>query len=330
MGHNLQVWNDAEYVHAEFPHNPLVEDGILDKFEKLLIAGPSESGKSYLALQWAFELASKGNWFGWEVVERSKVLLCQAEVSNPRYQERYLKLRTSYPEAPLPLAVVTTEEMKLDTEGGAEIFGLLIADTRPQVVVLDPLRAFFAGDENSSEHAEKWFTSVANAQAIHPFTLMLVHHVTKPVPGYESDELSKWAIRGSGLWTDRPSTIVGLTCNSTQTKWVLNFLKTRNRHKHPDALHLAVDAATGLFIPHDDINPSTMYVSYVMDVLGGKERKQKDVVKALMDQHKISMSAARIWINKAVERELVTQTAAGGAGAGYLLIPHLPSMKGSG
>ena len=53
----LRIWSDYEFVNQTFPTNPLVSGDIVDAGEKILIAGPSESGKSFHALQWAMELA---------------------------------------------------------------------------------------------------------------------------------------------------------------------------------------------------------------------------------------------------------------------------------
>lgn len=315
----LRIWSDYEFVNQTFPTNPLVSGDIVDAGEKILIAGPSESGKSFLALQWAMELASQGDWFGFSVMRKCRVLVLQSEVSTPRYQERYNKLRGNY-DGELDLFIATTEELKLDTVVGCNAFADVVRDYVPDVVIFDPLRAFMEGDENNSKDVERFFQYVSKTQADDPFTLMVIHHVVKPMPGSHYDELTKWAIRGSGLITDRPSTIVGLTCNEAQTKWKLFWLKTRNRNRHPESLDLVANFTTGLF-DIDASSPTVSGIGFVVEALDGGERKQSEVVKDLVEDCKVNRATVYGWITDAVRNGCVHQIASGGRGGGYTLVP---------
>ena len=317
---SAKVWWHGDFLDATFPRSPLLSEDLLDAGEKMIVYGPSESGKSYLVLQLAFELASKGSFFGFDVVRPCRVLVFQSELSIARYQERYSKIATSYAKT-LEIGVVTVEDLKLDIPEGQQLFYNYVDEIRPDVVVLDPLRAFFSGDENNSESVEKFFTCIAGVQTDDPFTLIYVHHVRKSMPGYADDIGGKATARGSGLITDRPSTAMSLTTNDAQTSWMLQFTKTRNRVRHPDPLKLQVNYENGLFEVHDDVDPTTYYIDLVMRAMGGSERLQADCVRILVEQTGANKRTVYDWIVRAEQRGLITRIQGTGAGSPYTLIP---------
>ena len=240
----------ADFLEAEFPHRPLIGGNVLDVGEKMVMFGESEAGKSYLAIQLAYCLASASPFLGFTVPHRSRVLMLQSELSEYRYQERCEKLAVSYPkEMRGNVFVWSTETLKINVEANKQVLARIVEDTQADVVMVDPLRAFLRGSENESEDVESWLNAIGEIQeATHTFTLIYVHHINKPVPGFFT-KLTKASARGSGLLTDRPSAALGLEMNETQTEWTLHFVKTRNREKRPEPILLAPDYTTGLFVP---------------------------------------------------------------------------------
>ena len=172
---------------------------------------------------------------------------------------------------PIDLWVSNIEGMKMNQKAWAESFADRLSVVAPDVVILDPLRAFMDGDENSSQDVERFFEGVAyvqNASGIN-FTLIYIHHTSKPAMGYSSAGASKFAARGSGVITDRPSTAIGIEVDrdtEPQTH-TLHFTKTRNRAKHPDPVTYTIDPATLLYIP-TDVKPKLAKYKAVLDVIG--------------------------------------------------------------
>lgn len=321
MAHEQQrIWWHDDFLDEDFPRSPLLTEDLLDAGEKMIVYGPSESGKSYLVLQLAFELASIGSFFGFDVTRKCRVLVFQSELSIARYQERYAKIASSYP-SNLEIALVTIEDLKLDYKEGQDSFYEYVTEVSPDVVILDPLRAFFSGDENNSESVERFFTCIAGAQTKEPFTLIYVHHVRKGIQGILDDASDKASARGSGLITDRPSTAMALTTNDAQTQWSLQFTKTRNRTRHPDSLKLQVNYDTGLFEIHADVDPTTMYVDMVMRAVGGKDITQAEVQRMLVEETGANKRTVYDWIVRAEQRGIISRHQVGGQGSPYILKP---------
>lgn len=292
--------------------------------------GKSECGKSFLVLQLALDLASKGSFLGFDVLHKCRVGMLQAEMSDFRSQERYNKLAANYPNG-LEVASVHVEDLKLDTKNGAGRYEAWLDEVKPDVVIIDPLRAFFAGSENDSDAVERWFTGLAVVHQERLITPVYTHHTTKEGAGGGYEEGSKESARGSGLITDRPSTAISLVVNKAQTEWKVTFTKTRNRFRHPDPIVLTVNRESGLFEIHAELDATASYCLLVVTAMDGERRLQPEVVKELVQRTGSDERTVRDWITKTEQRGLVTRKRVGsGSAAPYMLIPFgLTTVKES-
>ena len=262
----------------DFPHQSVIGNDLLDGGEKLCVFGESEAGKSYWLIQVALCLASAQPFLGFPITQRQRVLLLQSELSPRRYQERLTKMARGFPEG-LEVFVWTVEDLKVDVGTKRDELGRALEEIKPEVLIIDPLRAFFSGDENSSEAVEKLFTAFAELQKLHTFSLIYAHHVRKGMPGFDSS-VTKSSVRGSSLLTDRPSTAIALEVNESQTEWKMSVVKGRNMDKRPDAQLLEVDWSTGLFVPTGVVNNAARYDALVEKV-GEDGMKKVEVVNWL-------------------------------------------------
>lgn len=308
-----------DYLQADFPRDPLIADDIFDAGEKMVVYGGSEVGKSYFVLQLALALASGVEFLGYEVMRPCRVVLLQAEMSDFRCQERASRLSQGFPVGPKQLAIMSTEAMKIDRPEGAEMLRHIVKELAPEVVITDPLRAFFAGDENDSASVERFFANVAACQGDPQFSLIYPHHVRKGLVGAAAEDAEKASARGSGLITDRPSTAIGLTVNEAQTVWAAHFTKTRNREKHPPSLKLTVDRDTGLFVTSQDLSPRSYYVYLVREALKDGERMQAEVIREIAEATKQQMRTVYDWIIAAEHDGILSRKEVAGAGKPYLL-----------
>jgi hypothetical protein len=300
----LTTYTDQEFVSETFPVDPLLGSDLLDAGEKLLIVGESESGKSYLALQLALELARGGEWLGYSVTRPCTVSILQSEMSIGRYHQRYMKLRNNYKVRNLGIHITTTESLKLDKPEGSDLFSQHVLDCEPDVIIFDPVRAFYSGDENASHAVEAWFESIAQAQTERPFSPVMVHHARKQSRGYSREVGTKALARGSGLFTDRPSTVINLDVNENQTAWTMYVTKARNRDRRPEPVDLVANFTTGLF---EVVIPSLPErVQELLESIG-EGRRQAEVVQEVATSREVSERAVELWITKAVEDELITR-----------------------
>lgn len=316
---NLIKWvRMEEFLNMDFPHQIVVGNDLLDGGEKLCIFGPSEAGKSYWLIQLANCLATATPFLGYPIPVKKRVLILQSELSPRRYQERLAKMAQSY-EGDMDIWVWSIEDMKVDVPERKEEFAKAIGEIRPDVVIIDPLRAFFSGDENSSEAVEKLFTAFAELQKVYNFSLIYAHHVRKGVPGFE-DSVTKASVRGSSLLTDRPSTAIALEVNETQSEWKMSVVKGRNMDKRPDAMLLTVDFDSGLFIPNGTITSTARYEPLLEYI--GDGAKKVDCVGWLLSRG-YTQSGAYDHISAAANRGLVSVS-----GNGRVVTPTKPEGVG--
>ena len=306
-----RVYALSTFLKETFSHKPLLAGDLLDSGEKAVVFGPSESGKSYWVLQLGLCLASGESFLGYEVLHKCRVLIIQSELSERRYQERCAKLAHAF-DTDLPLFVWTVEDLKVDVPENRARLMTVLQEVKPDVLIIDPLRAFFQGNENDSQSVEHLFNAFAILQGAvdTPFAIIYAHHVRKTAPGF-SREAGKEEARGTGLITDRPSTAFSLEINESQTEWKLTAVKTRNRDKHPPPMLMGIDPETGLFVPTGTIEKGpdfTFLVDYV-----GEGRAQSLVVKWLQETRKISSGHAYRMVEHAVREKALYQVSIPGS-----------------
>lgn len=323
---NIKIYWLEDFIKEKWPYEPIIEDGILAIGEKMIIAGPSEAGKSFLALQLAMELATEGEFFERRIVRPSRVLIFQAEVLEGEYALRTAKLAANYDDLENEsIAIITSEQLKLNEPDGEACMAEAVERVEPDVVIIDPLRAFFSGDENDSAVGDEFFTALGRLQEIHPFTFIGLHHVRKPSEGGFNEEDFKYMIRGSGIWTDRPSTILGLIANAAQTEWKLIFAKTRGRSNRPDTLRLRVNYDTGLFEMADGL-AYQQRVDRVLDVVGDEWQRLSSVIALLQFRFEKSRREVERWLTVA-ERERVVEKKQDETHRSRVLIRRTPEEK---
>jgi hypothetical protein len=289
-----------DFITAQFKYEPVITDGILAMGEKMIVVGQSESGKSYLLLQLALELATGGSFFGRDIVRPFKTMLIQSEVMEGEYQGRVRKMVPSFLDLDNKmLGFLTTESMKLNDGDGFTALREIVSVVKPDILMLDPLRAFFRGDENSSEIGEEFFEAVRMLQEdVHPFCLIMAHHVKKPSGEWNVESEAKYDARGSGIWTDRPSTALKLAVNVAQSQWKLSYTKTRGRSTHPAAQDLYVDFSTGLF-ESNEISTYGIGIDIIEGMVGTGEVPLDILIQSLRTEHDVAPRTAARWLNEA-------------------------------
>ena len=296
-----------DFLQERFLYTPVIEDGILHLGELMLLTGPSESGKSYMALQIALELATAGSFFGHDIPNEFRVALAQAEVSEGEVQKRLARLVQGYPDlSEKMIALYNANDMKLTDGDGYRRFANFVQEVQPHVVIVDPLRAYFTGDENDSAVGEAFFSALQTAQRLTemPWAFVGIHHVRKP--SMDSFGEGKYAARGSGIWTDRPSTVLGLAANTSQNRWKLTYLKTRGRSTHPPDQELYVDSETGLFECLLDDGRATRMAT-ILQLVPATPIQYETLRQRIVQQFGVSEREVHRWMSEAERAGIVVR-----------------------
>ena len=308
-----QTNNIDTFLSKDIKTESLIGEGLLDLGDTLLLVGPSEVGKSFFALQLAFDLATGRPFLGRYTVSRpTSVLLLQSEMSEGRYQERVRKLRRNYPDKYIPLELATTYIFRLDNDEDFAQLQDAIGAVNAEVLILDPLRPFFQGDENSSQVIDNLFHTIRALNQSKPITTILSHHESKPNADTFGRDLraGKYKSRGSSVLTDRPGSVFRLEPTRDYETVRLVFEKTRSfdELKKPQPLTLIKDLDTGLFIPADDQETTKLRAKDLLDMLGGQEKEVGAFKAEIVKQFGVSIKTAEHKINELEAAGLVKKT----------------------
>jgi archaellum biogenesis ATPase FlaH len=173
--------------------------GLLPRGETVLCSGLPKSGKTLLAIDAAFAIATGESHFLGEAVQQGKVLLVSVDESAQSTKAKLIK-RGFRPRDTASIAVMTTWDIsQLDAlEAKLEVF-------RPDVVVIDSLKRITAGreiSENSAEFADIIYT-LKELLTQYSAAGILIHHSNKnPEATGVSRVRGSTAIAGAvwGIW----------------------------------------------------------------------------------------------------------------------------------
>ena len=232
-----------ELANLKSENSELVADGMLHEKSRIMIAGDAGIGKSYAALQMAWEAAIGEPWLGfWKVHRPLNTLVIQLEVSEPLFRKRYLRLRHTITPDPSNLWFLSDETFQINEDTSNEVARtvseLMQGEGYIDLVVLDPLYLMHSGDENSVEEVRPTMHMIDSIRRRYNTAFMIVHHVNKRSDFYGQPlKPSMSSIRGSSAWAGWVDTILYFQRESSDILqgWLL---KARNRESSlPDTCY---------------------------------------------------------------------------------------------
>lgn len=166
-----------------------IGQGILPKQGKIEIFAPPKSGKSFLCLQLA-RCVGAGEPFLGIPTKPAHVLYLQFELGLEVLQKRMKDTGQDYPN----VYVGTSFSMKLDKRSGQEDLIKAMDATRPSVLILDPFREIFSGDENTAQDVGVFLDFIDDIIDGYQCSIVIIHHSGKDVKkgGRGSSVLEGW------------------------------------------------------------------------------------------------------------------------------------------
>ena len=200
----LSQWR--EYVMAQPPTDDLIHDVLPNSpSDYMIMCGCSGIGKTNLALDMAFCLATGHPWFSFKV-KRCRVGYLGFEGAPKKLLVRLEKLEHTYGDAGDNLCFERTMPFKLAGPGVAR-FEALIEGL--QVVFIDPIRYMVQGDYNKPEHASNFIGTVKAACQKMGTVPILLHHVKKPDPRLKvRPEDLQYEVKGPTEYVDAAGTLL--------------------------------------------------------------------------------------------------------------------------
>lgn len=192
----IKLIDFSEDIKAqEFYMHGLVGPGLLT-----LWAAEAKTGKSFAAMQIGHALATGTPLWGWDVPKAVRVLYFQGELSRGMVAER---AKAMFGEGilrnPRQFAMTDKPDELLDLTSNPEVLNDLAEHY--DVVIVDPISAFSANDENSSSTVRSTLSMFDTLKAKGK-AVILVHHTKKLASNRDGTPVvpSFSDIRGSGAW----------------------------------------------------------------------------------------------------------------------------------
>ncbi len=147
-----------------------------------VLGGPPKSYKTHLALDLAVSVASGTPALGrFAIDDAGTALVYLAEDALPHVRVRIESLcrHRALDIAALPLAVITSSVLRLDTARDQERLRTTVERMQPRLLVLDPLVRLHGRDENDATQISALLSYFRQLQRQFDLALMLVHHTSK-------------------------------------------------------------------------------------------------------------------------------------------------------
>lgn len=321
---------------------PVIVEGFMRRGEKVVIAAPRGIGKSWTAMELALRLGrGEGRFLGHLPVRRpARVLLCQGELDAWATWGRWKKLvgaggppdRVAECFEPWRIRIARrrcSRRVKDDSGSGTESHDWvdavlddrleeIIASHGFEVLILDPWRTYFAGDENNNTEVEAALARLDDLIRGHGIAVVALHHLSKARDGAEVEDtwrgasrLADWASTRVTLlphFTDSQAKRQGMTRAQARRFVDVHFLR---RHEPTENFSVQFDPELGLWVPWNspekaaearrkDLDPED--VAEVCATAGGFDSLRKAAVHL-----KVSAAVARRALDRAVVEGLVEE-----------------------
>ena len=211
---------------------PLKEElipGILRLGHKMLIAGPSKAGKSFLLIGLAIAIAEGGEWLGMKC-RQGRVSYINLELDRPscldRFKEVYSRLGIK-PEHTNNLNVWNLRGKSVPMNKLSQIIIHRFRDRGYSAVIIDPIYKVITGDENNATEMSQfcsYFDQIATELGA---SVIYCHHHSKGASSKYSNAADRSS--GSGVFARDPDAILDMRELKT------DGLESKYREAHPDA-----------------------------------------------------------------------------------------------
>lgn len=241
----------SDFQAQPVPKTPYICKPLLPLEGLMVVAAPSKTYKSFLAMNIAYEISEGLPVLGqWDTRGARKVLLIEQEIGPWRLQERLTKLdderRGVYVKDNLWIASKDLQ-CTLDTDMGVRQIEQHIMDSKAEVVIFDPLQWFHSRDENDNSQMQQVMKVVYMLMEKHKFAAIIVHHMGKK--SEFRDGRGSESMRGASVVMADCDTFVAVHRPNERLVKEITLDFTLRSAENPPPLKLQFNDATGIFTP---------------------------------------------------------------------------------
>ena len=201
---NLPEFEDLASVWDNMPElAPELISGILRKGHKMLIAGPSKAGKSFLQIELAISIAEGLSWLGHKCAQ-GRVLYVNLELDRASCLHRFKDIYTVSGIPPNNLNNIDIWTLRGKSVPLDQLVPKLVRRAQKKnlsAVIIDPIYKVITGDENSAEQMAKFCNQFDKICAELGCAAIYCHHHSK---GAQGGKKSMDRASGSGVFARDP------------------------------------------------------------------------------------------------------------------------------
>jgi RecA-family ATPase len=248
------------------PLAPALIEGVLRQGHKMLVAGPSKAGKSFLLLQLVAAIAEGREWLGWRCAQ-GKVLYVNLELDRASCLHRLRALYEAAGWPPLYIRNIDIWHLRGKAVPMDQLAPKLIRralKNRYLAVVIDPIYKVLTGDENAADkmaHFCNQFDRVCHELGA---AVIYCHHHSKGSQGQKS---ARDRSSGSGVFARDPDAILDII----ELIVTEHARKQRLNHVVCEALAATLDQRVPSWrerISQDDALVAAKLLPFAREVLG--------------------------------------------------------------
>lgn len=218
-----EIWNNMPPLKEE------LIPGILRVGHKMLLAGPSKAGKSFLLINLAISIAEGTDWIGHKC-KQGRVCYINLELDSASCYHRFKEIYDRRKLTPRKLQNITIMNLRGRAKPMDKLASVLIHRHKGQnfaAVIIDPIYKVITGDENNATEMAQfcgYFDQVATEMET---SVIYCHHHSKGASGKYANAADRSS--GSGVFARDPDAILDLR------ELNVNGLTDKYRKDYPDA-----------------------------------------------------------------------------------------------
>ena len=190
--------------------SPCLIEGILRKGHKMLIAGPSKAGKSFLQIELCVAIAEGKKWLKWDCAQ-GKVLYVNLELDRAsclhRFKDVYTAMGIEQPQYLQNIDIWNLRGKSIPMDKLAPKLIRRAAKKDYVAIIIDPIYKVITGDENSADQMANFCNQFDKVCTELGCAVIYCHHHSK---GSQGGKKSMDRASGSGVFARDPDALLDL------------------------------------------------------------------------------------------------------------------------
>ena len=204
---------DPESLDSVWNHMPELSscliDGVLRQGHKMLIAGPSKAGKSFLQIEMCIAIAEGRSWLGWGCT-KGRVMYVNLELDRASCLHRFQDVYDALGWEPRNLRNIDIWNLRGKSVPMDRLAPKLIRRAAKKdyiAIVIDPIYKVITGDENSADQMANFCNQFDKVCTELGCAVIYCHHHSK---GAQGGKRSMDRASGSGVFARDPDALLDL------------------------------------------------------------------------------------------------------------------------